>query len=109
MAKKRGRPPGSGGQNKAQTIRDYQAAHADQGPTQIAKALNDQKGWKISPTYVSNILSKARPKRGRRAKGAGGRPVAASTGGFSLTTLLEAQKLVKQLGDRKSTRLNSSH
>jgi len=78
--------------SKSAAIREYQSANPDAKPKEIAENLN-KSGFKITPQYVSTILSSARKKRngnGRRR-----RPVEI---GSSLDHLLAAKKLVREVG-----------
>lgn len=95
MAKKRG-----DGANKSQAIRDYQTAHPEAKPQEIAAALKEQ-GFDVTPGYVSTIRSLDKKKTGKKA--GRGRPAAAAVAapsgeGLSIATLLTAKKLATQLG-----------
>ena len=91
MAKK------SGGPNKSVAIREYKSSHGDAGPKAIAEALGKD-GIKVTPAFVSTILSNARRKSGktrrRRRAGRAGAP----RGNRSLAQLMQAKKLAKQMG-----------
>ena len=85
----------AGGPSKSKAIREYKAAHKAAGPTAIAAALSSE-GVKVSPQFVSTVLSNAR-RKGRKGKGGrrGGRPAG---GGGSLRQLLAAKRLAAKLG-----------
>jgi len=92
MAKK------SGGPNKSVAIREYKAANGDAGPKAIAEALSKD-GIKVTPAFVSTVLSndKRRTGKGRRRRGGrrgGGRP----SGNKALASLIQAKKLAEQMG-----------
>ena len=90
MAKK------SGGPSKSKAIRDYKAAHADAGPSAVAEALAKD-GIKVSPQFVSTVLSNARKKSGGGRRGRrGGRKAAAA--GNTLVQLVLAKKLAARMG-----------
>jgi hypothetical protein len=80
------------GASKSAAIRDYKSAHPDAKPKEIAENLN-QAGFKITPQYVSTILSNARGKSGQRRRRRGG--IGATS---SIAPLLAAKKLVVELG-----------
>jgi hypothetical protein len=93
MAKK-----SAGGPNKSEVIRKYKADNPKQGPKEISEALG-KTGFKVSPAFISTVLSNARRKsgkpgrkRGRVAKAS----VTASKGGFG--DLIHAKRLVDQIG-----------
>lgn len=90
MAKK------SGGPNKSLAIRDYKAAHDDAGPKDIAAALSKD-GVKVTAGFVSTVLSNDRRKDGKVKKRRGRRPAAAA-GQDALTNLIQAKKIVDQMG-----------
>ncbi|WP_254508159.1 hypothetical protein [Anatilimnocola floriformis] len=91
MAKKKSGP------NKSSSIRDYKAANPDASPKEIAEALG-KTGLDVSPQFVSTVLSNAKKKGGKVGKRGPkpGRKPAAATGG--LENLIQAKKLVDQLG-----------
>ena len=92
----------AGGPSKSKAIREYKAGHKAAGPTAIAAALSNE-GVKVSPQFVSTVLSNAR-RKGRRGKGGrrGGRP--AGGGGGSLRQLLAAKMLAAKLGGINAAR-----
>jgi hypothetical protein len=94
MAKKARKGPSS-----SQRIRDYAAEHGDAGPTAISRALTEQ-GVKVSPQYVSAILSTARRKAGKKGRRKGGRRRAANGQSAALPTdrLIAAKRFVDQMG-----------
>jgi hypothetical protein len=90
MAKRKKR-----GVNVSQLVRDYKSQHKRSKPKDIAAAISAQ-GTKISPQYVSTVLSNWRRKKGRKAKRA---PAASSNGsGIDVAQLVKAKVLVEKLG-----------
>jgi hypothetical protein len=93
----------SGGPNKSVAIRDYKAAHSDAGPKAIAEALGKD-GVKVTPAFVSTVLSNDRRKAGkarRRRRGGVGRrgaPRGGLRGNRALANLIQAKKLAEQMG-----------
>ncbi len=81
------------GGSKSKAIREYRKDHPDSKPKEIAENLN-QAGYKISPQYVSTILSNDRNKV---SKGRGRRRVGISAGS-SIDHLLAVKKLVNDVG-----------
>ena len=79
------------GASKSTAIRDYRNNHPEAKPKEIAETLN-QGGYKITPQYVSTILSNDRKKAptGRRGR--------AASVGSSLDHLLAVKKLVNEVG-----------
>jgi hypothetical protein len=90
MAKK------SGGPNKSVAIRTYKANHQDEGPKAIAEALGKE-GIKVTPAFVSTVLSNAKRKggKGRRGRKPGPRGGAADR---TLHDLKQAKKLADKFG-----------
>jgi hypothetical protein len=101
MAKK------SGGPSKSKAIRDYKAAHGDSGPTSIAEALGKE-GVKVSPAFVSTVLSNARKTSGKGKRGRRRGRTAAGTGS-ALNQLVLAKKLAARMGgiDKARQALNT--
>lgn len=102
------------GVNVSEAIRQYVKAHADVGPTEAAKAVSDQVGKKVSPTYVSNIKSMmngASHKRGRkrRAGRKAGRLTtvtrASAAKSLDLATISLAKDLIGRLGSDTAKQL----
>ena len=80
--------------NKSEAIRIYKLEHPSAKPKEIAAALNRQ-GFKVTPQYISTILSNDRRRNGVVRKR--GRPSGSSP---SSEITVENLKLVKQLVDR---------
>jgi hypothetical protein len=99
MAKK-----AQGGTNKSLAIRNYKAANPTASPKEIAEALGKQ-GTSVSAQFVSTVLSNAKKKTGKGSKP--GRkpshPAAAASGG-NFQHLIEAKKLVEQVGGVEAAR-----
>ena len=91
MAKKRGAT------NLSAEIRKYVATNPNAKPKAISEGLAAA-GVKVTPTYVSTILSNARRKsgKGKRRGRKPGRP--AGKKGDMFANLLQAKKLVDKLG-----------
>lgn len=97
MAKK------SGGPNKSVAIRTYKSAHSDAGPKAIAEALGKD-GIKVTPQFVSTVLSNDRRKSGKtRRRGRGGK-AGAPRGDRSFARLMQAKKLAEQMGGVEQAR-----
>jgi|SRR5687768_13747453 hypothetical protein len=91
MAKK------SGGPNKSVAIRDYKASHGDAGPKAIAEALAKE-GIKVTPAFVSTVLSNDKRKAGKtRRRRRGGRR-GAPRANKQLASLIQAKKLADEMG-----------
>jgi len=96
----------SNGASKSAAIRNYKSSHEDAGPTAIAAALSKD-GTKVTPAFVSTVLSNAKRKSGKgrrkmaRRKMARRGPraaVAAPRSNDSLERLMLAKKLAQQMG-----------
>ncbi|MEM6328708.1 MAG: hypothetical protein AAF790_00510 [Planctomycetota bacterium] len=84
--------------NKSQAIRDYKAAHPDEGPTAIATALS-KTGIKVVPAQVSNVLTNAAKKTGGGGgQGRGGKAGAKAGDKVSLSSLMDTQAFVEKVG-----------
>jgi hypothetical protein len=110
------------GVNVSAAIRDYLQGHPDVGPTEAAKAISEQIGQTVSPTYVSNIKSvskgkgpasagptkrRGRRRRARRTVAAMSRAAApaASNGNVDLVTLESIKQIVSEVGADTAKRL----
>jgi hypothetical protein len=107
------------GVNVSAAIRDYLQSNPDVGPTEAAKAISEQIGKTISPTYVSNIKSiskgkgsAGRPKRrGRRRGRKPGVAVSRMTtsvganGNVDLVVLESMKQIVSRVGASTARRL----
>jgi hypothetical protein len=96
MAKKRS----AGGPNKAQLIRDYMKDNPQAGPKDVADAVNNQHGLKLSAQYVSTIKAldkKAGKKKLGRPKGSKA-AAAPAAGADVISSLLQAKKLADAMG-----------
>jgi len=116
MAKKK-----TDGVNKSQTIRDYCAANPDAKPLEVAAAMKAQ-GLDVNAQFVSTVKSNAKKskKTGRRGRPAGAsNKVAApkkqaakqpatkassASGEVSLDALLNAKKLIAEMGGVENAR-----
>lgn len=118
MAKKN-----SSGVNKSQAIRDYYADNPTAKPIEVAEAMKAQ-GIDVNAQFVSTVKSNAKKskKTGRRGRPAGasakstaapaakkvGRPPASQTrahsGEVSLDSLINAKKLVEEMGGVENAR-----
>lgn len=90
MARKAGGGGNKGEVNKSKVIRDYKAAHADEGPTAISKALTEQ-GLDVSPAFVSAVLLTERKKAGA--------PVGPSSRGGNDQVSIKVLKAAKALAE----------
>lgn len=91
MAKK------SGGPNKSNAIRNYKANHSDAGPKEIAEALGKD-GVKVTPAFVSTVLSNDKRKGGNGRRRRRGRRPGRPGGNKTMATLIQAKKLAEQMG-----------
>ncbi len=116
MAKKK-----SNGVNKSQAIRDYYAANPSAKPMEVADAMKAE-GIDVNAQFVSTVKSNSKKskKTGRRGRPAGvsaksagpakkvGRPATAkanlSSGEVSLDSLINAKKLVEEMGGAENAR-----
>jgi len=98
MAKKRG------GTNLSAEIRKYVEANPGSKPKEISAGLASA-GVKVTPTYVSTILSNERRKsgKGKRRGRRPGRPAGKSSGDV-LANLVMAKKLADKMGGIESAR-----
>ena len=90
MARKRG------GTNLSAEIRKYVASNPGVKPKAVSEGLAAH-GVKVTPTYVSTILSNERRKSGKR-KRRGGRGRGAARQGDVLANLVLAKRLSDKMG-----------
>lgn len=90
------------GANRSQLIRDYKTAHSDSGPKAIAEAMATEHGIKVSPQYVSTVLSNAKKKGGEI--GRPGRRAGSSGSSLDHTKLIKAKELVTLMGSPAEAR-----
>jgi hypothetical protein len=87
--------------NKSEAIRAYNRGNTDAGPTAIAAALAKD-GIKVTPGFVSTVLSTDRRKSGKtRRRRKGGRPpkaAAARSRRDAYDNLVQANEFAKQMG-----------
>jgi hypothetical protein len=85
----------SGGINKAQLIRDALKKLGIDTPAKDVQAYTESHGAKVAPAQVSNIRTKMKGKRARRAK-----KHAAAGGGGSVTAneLVQARNMAEKVG-----------
>ena len=87
------------GANKSEAIRDYYKANPQAKPKEVASELK-KKGIQVTPAFVSTIRSTSKKKNG--VIGRPGRPVGSTTkrsnGEVSYESLLQAKKIVDQMG-----------
>ena len=88
MAKKRGSV------NLSEEIRKYVASNPNAKPKAVAEGLA-KAGMKVTPIYVSTVLSNARRKSGKGKRGRKGR---AANQGDVLANLVQAKKFIDKLG-----------
>lgn len=89
MAKK-----AASGVNKSELIRQYKQEHPDAGPTAIVEALGQQ-GVKVTPAFVSTVLSNAKRKTRRRGARRAGVARAEANG---VAALVQAKQFADKLG-----------
>jgi hypothetical protein len=90
------------GPNKSDAIRALGKAKPDMGPTAICAELAKQ-GIKVTPSLVSNVLTKARGGSAKRKKKVvrgrkPGRPAGVSKDTVSVGALLEAREFADKVG-----------
>jgi hypothetical protein len=90
------------GQNRSAAIRAYKDSNKNAKPKEISEALVKD-GVKVSPAYVSTVLSNARRKGGGRRKKRG------AAGGRAYADLVQAKKLADAMGgiDRARSALSA--
>ena len=105
MARKKAR-----GVNKSEVIRKYRQENPDSGPKAISEALG-KAGHKVTPAFVSTVLSNDKRKSGKPQGRRGRRPptTAVNNGAVALSQLIQAKKLADQMGgvDQARTALDS--
>jgi hypothetical protein len=84
------------GPTKSELIRSYKTEHDDAGPTAIAAALTKE-GTKVTPAFVSTVLSNAK-RRGRKGRRGAGRRAGRPAGGDAVQVLMQAKKMADQMG-----------
>jgi hypothetical protein len=96
MARKRG-------QNRSEAIRAYKEKNSTAKPKAIAEGLAKE-GVKVSPGYVSTVLSNERRKSGKRRKKKGG-----GRTGKVYDDLVQAKRLSDAMGgiDKARSALNA--
>jgi hypothetical protein len=96
----------AGGPNKSEAIRAYKEANAEAGPKEIAAALAKD-GLKVTPAFISTVLSNDRRKarKGRRKGGRKPGRQAGGGGGDALQALVQAKRLADQMGGVAKARL----
>src|SRR5262245_27825352 len=87
------------GQNKSAAIRAYKDSHAGAGPKEITEALGKD-GIKVTPAFVSTVLSNDR-RKGRKGRRKGGRP---RGGANDFANLVQAKRLADQMGGVEKAR-----
>jgi hypothetical protein len=81
--------------NKSKAVRDYMDSNPQSMPKEISDALAS-KGIVVTPGYVSMIKSKHKNKSAGKSRP--GRPKKQASGDITVADLVEAKKLVEQLG-----------
>jgi len=87
------------GPNKSAAIRAYKDSHASAGPKEITEALGKD-GVKVTPAFVSTVLSNDR-RKGRKGRRKGGRPRGSAN---AFADLVQAKKLADQMGGVEKAR-----
>ncbi len=96
MAKRKGRRPSD---NKSEAIRKYKTEYPEAKPREIAAVLA-KRGHKVSPQYVSTILSNERRKHGISN---GGIAILGSSQ-FSVDDMYLAKQLITKTGSVKAAK-----
>ncbi len=88
----------AGDPNKSEAIRKYKQDNPDAGPKEISAALA-KAGFKVTPGFISTVLSNDR-RKARKGRRKGGRKPArqASAGGDAVQALVQAKRLADQMG-----------
>ena len=91
--------------NKSKAIRDCKDKTPSMKPKAIAESLS-KKGIKVSPAFVSTVLSNSKKSKTKR-RSAGGRPSRGSS--IAVNDLVLAKKLAREMGgiDRAQTALSA--
>jgi hypothetical protein len=87
----------AGGPNKSDAIRKYREHNSDAGPKDISAALAKD-GIKVTPGFVSTVLSNDRRKAGTGRRKKGGKRPGSKPGRDPLATLMQAKRLADQMG-----------
>ena len=106
---------GKNGVNVSAAIREYLKANTDIGPTEAAKAISQQIGKKITPTYVSNIkalMNSSPKKKGRKGRKPGSKSARAAVrtrssanGTVEVATIVAVKELLKSIGANQAHQL----
>lgn len=84
--------------NKSRAIREYLAANPQATPNEIVEGLKQQ-GIAVSPGLASNVkYTSAQKTPGRRGRPKGRRVAKYGNGALTAADLLQAKRLVDQLG-----------
>ena len=97
--------------NKTQAVKEYLRKHRQALPTTVSETLRSQ-GIDVSPKYVSNIKFQMGIRRkGKKATKPAAESAAAATTAspadddqISLSSLLEAKKLIEKLGSAEAAK-----
>jgi hypothetical protein len=100
MAKKK-----ASGVNKSKAIKEALAANPDASSREIADGLASR-GIPVTPTYVANVKSTLKKRRGRPKGKKGSRTSGAKSvsDSVSLSALVQANKLATELGGVEKAR-----
>lgn len=93
----------SGGPSKSQAIRTYMQDNSGASTSEIVAALAGQ-GIEVTPGLVSNIKYTSSKKKPGGRKGKVGRPPRSADDAVSVSALIEAKKLVNQVGSLELAR-----
>jgi hypothetical protein len=88
------------GLSKSEAIRTFKNENPDAGPKAISAALAAD-GMKVTPAFVSTVLSNDKRKSGTIGRGRGRR---AGGGDSSVDNLIQAKKLAEQMGGIEQAR-----
>ena len=87
----------AGGPNKSEAIRNYKEKNPDAGPKGISAGLAKE-GVKVTPAFISTVLSNDRRKARKGRRKGGRKPGRQAAGGDALQALVQAKRLADQMG-----------
>lgn len=86
------------GPNKSEAIRSFKSQNPDAGPKEISAGLA-KSGIKVTPGFISTVLSNDRRKAGKKRRKGGRKPGPRPAGGNdALQALVQAKRLADQMG-----------
>jgi len=82
---------------KSASIRNYKADNPSAKPKQIAEALS-KAGEKVTPAFVSTVLSNDKRRGKKRRGGKPGRKPGRASAAAGIESLMQAKRLADQMG-----------